>query len=140
VRFRILLTAVVGLAIAACSSVLADSELWVQRYNGPTPANDQATAIARDTEGNVMVVGIGTNDQSHTDWVIVKYDSGGNHLWTQRCYSTGLPAAIAVDLEGDVYVAGYCVSITGWDCMVVKYDKTGSQCWVRTYSSGGCSR
>ncbi len=49
------------------------NELWFQRYNGGAEGFDEAKAIAADDFGNVYVTGYSMDDNTHKDWVTIKY-------------------------------------------------------------------
>jgi hypothetical protein len=61
-------------------------------------------------------------------WV-AKYNLGTN--------TTGQAAAIAIDLDGNIIVAGHGTSATGYDYILLKYSAVGTQVWARTYTSPG---
>jgi ribosomal protein L27 len=116
------------------------NELWVRRYNGSSNRADEATAIAVDDRGNVYVtgqsIGIGY------DYATIKYDSSGNELWVSRydgsAHGRDGACGIAVDGSGNVYVIGNSTgSATASDYATLKYDSSGNELWVRTYSSSG---
>ena len=110
------------------------NQLWVARYNGPANGEDQPSALAVDSGGNVYVTGF-----SAPDCATIKYDSSGNELWIARydgLANYGAQGhALAVDGLGNVYVAGQ-----SWhgslktDYFVVKYDADGNQLWVASYN------
>jgi hypothetical protein len=63
---------------------------------------------------------------SANDVVTIKYDPNGNQIWLQRYISPGngnaAGNALAVDNNGNVYVAGYDTTVAGGTEMVlIKY-------------------
>jgi len=127
----------------------AGNPLWVARYDGPSSSYDQAWAIAVDASGNAYVTGCsdgrGTSpgyDVISTDYATVKYDSVGNLLWVARydgpAGSSDEAHAIALDVLGNAYVTGWSRGVvTSEDYATMKYDKAGSQLWVRRYNGPG---
>jgi hypothetical protein len=97
------------------------NELWVVRYSNPEEFWDQARAMAVDSSGNVYVTGLSQGNITKIDIATVKYDSDGNQVWVARysgelsmvypyssipSYYNDQPYAIALDAQGDVYIAG----------------------------------
>lgn len=111
-------------------------ELWVARYDGRSSGSDGASGVQVDAEGNVYVTGYSAG--SGADYVTIKYDSGGNELWTARYdgpRKTGdYPTGLALDRWGNVHVTGYSSGNgTSTDYATVKYDSDGRQVWVARY-------
>ncbi|WP_205511304.1 SBBP repeat-containing protein [Longitalea arenae] len=113
--------------------------LWVRRFNTQGNGEDQAFAMAVDDDEHVYVTGItGADHWSIGDITTVKYDNDGDTLWV-RSYNGAVngrdePAAIAVDKQGNVYVAGYTYgSGTYADYITIKYNANGDQQWINTY-------
>jgi hypothetical protein len=117
---------------------------WVRRYNSDENVNDVAVAVGVDGEGNVYVTG-------HTDpgtgfpdkkVVTVKYDPAGTLLWkseyapefTADSNHYAVPIDMAVDAEGNAYIAGYILGpAIAKDALVIKLRPNGDTAWVRTY-------
>ena len=102
---------------------------WQARYNGPDSAADQASAIARDSQGNIYVTGRSYASGPYTpenDYLTVKYNSSGVEQWNARYDGTGhtqdYAHAIAVDNAGYVYITGESIGTTSYeDVVTIKY-------------------
>src|SRR5688572_6802419 len=103
-------------------------EAWVQRYNGPTGASDQAGKVAVDSSDNVIVAG-----NSGSSWVVIKYSSSGVPIWIAGPAKYGDGAhTLAVDNSGNVVVTGsggYTENAT------VKYSSMGVPLWTNRWTS-----
>ena len=120
---------------------LADAvtQQWVKRYDGPHKMNDQAIAIALDTNGNIYVTGFSYNKYSYSDYVTIKYNSAGQQQWVRRYDGpSGMDdhaTAIAVDTKGNVYVTGTSSSTSiVKDYATIKYNTNGQLQWIRRYN------
>ena len=138
-------------------------QLWAARYNAEVitrnfgTAHNFGTAIAVDPQGNVYVTGRSTvaimssagTTLNHV-YATIKYDANGLQQWlsTYGAYTLSgsidgslaadaTPEAIAVDVNGNVYVTGEAVggSSTGVGYATVKYSAGGSQQWAVRYEN-----
>ena len=115
---------------------------WVRTYTGPGgPAlnDDEARDVVADDSGNVYVTGWSRVASGDYDIATIKYDSEGNECWVQRylgMIDDAYGLALAVDRNGNVYVAGYEYQGNhddGW--VTLKYDPDGNQLWAARYGS-----
>jgi hypothetical protein len=118
----------------------AGAPLWTNRYNGPGNGDDQATALAVDSGGNVFVTGFSTGIGGDFDYATIKYSSAGTALWTNRYDGPGntndAASAVAVDGNGNVFVTGYSTGTGGGqDYATIKYSGAGVPLWTNRYSS-----
>lgn len=116
------------------------NQLWVAPYDGPDRLGDQPVAIKTDSQGNVYVLGSSQGSTSSTDFVTIKYSSGGAQIWAVRyngpSNGADTPYGLAVDASGNVYVAGGSIgSSTYEDYVTIKYDTTGTLVWAARYNS-----
>jgi uncharacterized delta-60 repeat protein len=113
--------------------------VWTNRYNGPANDTDNATAVAVDASGNVIVTGTSLSSAGYYDYATIKYSSAGAPLWTNRY--DGPPGndydearALVVDGSGNVIVTGYSVSSSGfYDYATIKYSSAGVPLWTNRY-------
>lgn len=130
------------------------NQLWSTRYN-----NDMGTvpsAITIDASDQVFVTGVSLTELpslspfgASYDVVTIKYDTDGNQLWVATYDGSGFhssPAAIAVDLSGNVYVTCLNASFSDMMCSVtcryynyatIKYDPNGNHLWTALYPKDG---
>jgi hypothetical protein len=118
--------------------------LWTNRYNGPGHSNDLAGTIAMDGKGNVFVAGYSLGSGGNYDFTTLAYSDAGVPLWTNRFDgpngSNDYPVAIAVDANGNVFVAGDSMGSGGdFDFATLAYSNTGVPLWTNYYNGTGNS-
>jgi len=101
---------------------------WVGIYNGPGNINDEAWKIKLDSSDNVYVTGWSENAHGYYDFATVKYNNAGSQQWVMRydgpAKADNRAYALAIDLDGNVYVGGTSIGLgTDYDCVVVKYSQ-----------------
>lgn len=115
------------------------NQLWANRYNGSANKDDLASAIAVDTNGNVVVTGKSKNASDKFQYATVKYNNAGNQLWLRTYVGSAASednaTAVAVDATGNVYVTGKSKgTLTAFDYATIKYAPAGTQLWASRYS------
>jgi uncharacterized delta-60 repeat protein len=118
------------------------TELWVATYEGPGTSVDGLRDVAVDDAGNVYVTGWSVGAGTEFDCATVKYDSSGNELWVSRyngpanrTYRNDGGDELAVDSDGNVYVAGFSDGAGSMeDILAIKYDADGNELWVAHYN------
>lgn len=129
-----------GMDIATVEYAPNGTQLWAARFNDADTSVDEATDVAIDRNGNVIVVGYGGLFPTDMDYTTIKYSPAGVQQWVARYNSPAnngdYATAAAVDDSGNVYVTGYCLSILGInaDYTTIKYNAAGVQQWVATYN------
>jgi len=125
-------------------------EQWVAIYNGMANSEDAAKDIVVDEEGNAYVTGyVAALPASpyNYDFVTAKYDSVGTIVWIAGynglTNEDDIPQAIALDVNGNVYVTGWTDMLAGpgtnQDYATVKFDPNGVLMWAVTYNGPGNS-
>jgi hypothetical protein len=104
--------------------------------------DDQATAVAVDGDGNVIVTGTvwsGTSVDIHT----IKYSGNDGtllwqHTWSGAAGGGDVATSLAVDGANNIYVAGYTANASGNDdYLLLKYPSAGSApVWQEIWNSG----
>ena len=118
--------------------------MWTMRYSGEGNEDDKPVAICLDTDGNVYVTGQSKAAGTFWDYATVKYSNLGEQLWVARyngpASSNDYPAALAVDIDGNIYVTGYSHNTgNNYDYATVKYNSSGSLEWAVRYDAPGNS-
>jgi len=113
------------------------NQLWTAHCAG--------TALAADTNGNIVVTGFGTNFNT------VKLSPRGSNLWTTTYIDVGptIGQAIVLDGSGNAYVSGsdtfyyltywvgpYLISDPMLTVTTIKYDSNGNQLWKASQQTG----
>jgi len=122
--------------------------LWIRQFG--SDLGDEAYGVALDGEGNVYVSGYtwgtlpGQSSAGGEDAFVCKFDPLGNVLWIRQFGSDLDDGAfgVALDGEGNVYVAGYTFgtlpgqsSAGGEDAFVCKFGPLGNVLWTRQFGS-----
>jgi len=113
---------------------------WQRSLGGSS--GEEGYGIAVDGNGDVYVVGeTFSQGAGSNDLLIAKYDSSGTIQWQRSLGGSGNESGegIAIDSNGDVYVAGVTNSqgAGSTDALIAKYDSSGTIQWQR--SLGGSS-
>ena len=120
----------------------AGTEQWLARFNGASSESDGAVGIAVDADGNSYITGSSRIGGINTDYVTIKYNSNGDQLWLSSYGGAAgqgdIPAAIALDPSGNVYVTGTDQKIPYWyDYLTIKYNNDGQQQWTARFDGKG---
>jgi hypothetical protein len=128
----------------ACHTIKYDTDgnqLWVRPWGG--------YSIATDDSGNVYVAADSIDSSTgfnQTDFATIKYYPDGDRAWI-KTYNGPTegdddPQAIAVDIDGNVYVTGASGHSeddmgSSVDYATLKYYPNGDTAWVRRYNGPG---
>ncbi len=102
---------------------------WLQTYNGPGNAGEDAYSILLDAAGNIYITGSSAGSGTDYDYATVKYNPSGAQQWVLRYNGSGNSydesRNLAIDTSGNVYVAGTSRgSNTARDYATIKYSQT----------------
>ena len=131
------------LVLTACAQAMNADTLWVRRFQAPNVTGSAATDNVVDPQGNIYVTGhVQSPDLWYGGFLTIKYNTGGDALWT-RIYgdttsvcSGTVGKAIALDLSGNVFVAGemFCNIVDQYFAFgLVKYNPNGDTIWTRQF-------
>ena len=120
----------------------AGMPLWTNRYNGPANNEDQATDVAVDGNGNVIVTGISFAINGRADYATVAYSSAGVPLWTNRYNgpvsdSDDYARAVTVDGNGNAFVTGDSWNGSEQEYATIAYSGVGVPLWTNRYHAPG---
>ena len=128
----------------------ADGSLaWQARNDGPGGESwNEATALALDADGNVIVTGYSPNEEGWLNYHTVKYNSAGAEIWSQdynyessdpefpAAVTNSVPQAITTDADNNIYITGTFDTFVG-RTGTIKYNAAGVQQWINTYKTDG---
>jgi hypothetical protein len=131
----------VGAVLTTGASVIKWSKngvaLWSRAYDGPVSGNGNATDVAADGAGNVVMCASVPGTYA-SDWAVVSWSPSGKRRWVWRYSGSGhagdAPEEIAIDKAGNVYVTGTAVLTGGvFASCTAKLSPGGKKLWVKTY-------
>ena len=116
---------------------------WNTQYEGNI-ASYEPFELAIDFAGNIILCGmVYPDDDSETDYIILKYNAQGEILWTTRYGERGIwdePTDLKSDQLSNIYVTGR--SHDSWShtdyyiTNTLKYNSEGELLWEEKVSSG----
>lgn len=113
---------------------------WATLYNSGGSNTDEPVSVKFGASGSVYVSG--RSEVSGVENITtVKYNSAGAQQWAQT-YNGGngndRNEAIVVDANENVYVCGRTTAANGaFDGLLIKYNSSGVQQWVKTFNGSG---
>ncbi|MDH4038699.1 MAG: SBBP repeat-containing protein [Candidatus Krumholzibacteria bacterium] len=145
----LLLLAGTGFGPPARALTVIPSHDWSAAFGDQT-AHQRAYAVAMDASGAVYMAGpfVGTVNfgggdliaagYGNSDIFLVKFNSAGAHLWSQRFGDAGSQTAVslAIDASGNAYLTGYfdsTVNFGGADLTCVGF----SDIYIAKFSTTG---
>ena len=122
----------------------AGTTLWTKVYNGPDDSDDIGRGVAFDPAGDVVMTGESWSTGHGKNIFTRKFDgTNGETMWTKVYAAVGasndVGRAVAINDEGDVYIAGEIwVDGQGTDVFVRKMSgATGDPIATKTYNNAG---
>lgn len=114
--------------------------LWRRFYNSDSNGNDIPQGIAIDRDGNIILaVYSWGGERSKFDFLVLKYDAGGNLLFARRFNGPGsdddYPRAVAIGYGDSIYIAGTSYGQNA-DYWLLKLDPNGNLIWERRVDRG----
>ena len=115
---------------------------WLKFYKSQPTFVSTGRSIKINNSGYVYVTGESYNPATFNDYLTIKLNPGtGDTIWTRKysalvnTYDEG--KILAVDASENVYVSGMSYIGSYSNIHTVKYDSSGVQKWVKTYSGTG---
>jgi hypothetical protein len=128
--------------------LLAQTERWIYRYNGPGNGWDQANSIVFGLDENIYAAGLSKGIDTNLDLIVTSITTDGETNWFYRYNGPGNgwdeALSLAYGLDGNIYAAGKCnlsafrtqftVNIKD-DFIVINLDSTGAENWIFRYGA-----
>jgi uncharacterized delta-60 repeat protein len=112
---------------------------WERRFGGT--GEDVPCSIAVDANNNVYVTGSAVHGTGSTHCVTIKYNSAGDLQWEADYIGpdNGNDKGLFIEfgINGAVYIAGRTQNSDNHDFLLIKYNTSGEEQWVRTYNASG---
>jgi hypothetical protein len=110
------------------------NRIWQREFDNPG-TREQGSWVATHPAGGVVVAGYtlccDNSDSNTTGYVTVRYDAGGNVLWSDVVPATrGRAVRVEVDANGNTYVIARAWNGTD-DMLTIKYGPDGTREWTR---------
>ena len=114
---------------------------WARTYNGNGMGDDFGTDICIDANNNVYIGGSSTQLNTYFDFLVLKYDRGGNYQWVNFYNNLNLfDIANKIDLSGNsvIVAGGTQVNVAKWEYALTHFNvSNGSFIGAKITSSSG---
>ena len=122
------------------------NEVWTNHIG--TNKTDVGQSVAVDASGNAYITGytygdLGGSNAGLSDVFLIKFDSGGNEVWTTQIGESRYDDSysVAVAASGSVYTSGSRNdSPAGDNVLLSKFDSDGSEIWTTQIGTSGADR
>lgn len=117
--------------------------LWQVLYS--ELGNDLPYDLTLDNEGNVYIAGVKNLTSSSSDFLVLKYNTNGDLIWTKEykgsASSKNIAKKIMIDKNGYILVAGEIFNpVTKEDIILIKYSSFGEEIWIQNFDDNGSER
>lgn len=116
--------------------------LWTRYYDGGSL--DEPKKIVVDSSGFIYVLGKSNRGSNNLDYLIIKYNSSGDTIWTTNYNGPANqwdePNDLCVDASGNVYVTGFSRSGSAYgteDVLTTKFNSNGVLLWSNRFNGSG---
>ncbi|MFH0864803.1 MAG: T9SS type A sorting domain-containing protein [Bacteroidota bacterium] len=117
---------------------------WINSYSTSWESGNYNCKITIDQNENSYIACVESQDSVNV-FLTLKYNSAGIQQWssiythpdavTAVTANSNFPCGIAVDTDGNVYVAGrFSYTNTGYDMILIKYNSSGDTLWTSIYN------
>lgn len=136
----LLLVGAVALLLAPAAFAADPVEpVWTSIWAAKSPGEVANAQVVRSAQSDIFTAcSIFRPSYSTYDVIVARYRSNGERQWI-RSWSRGtdvneIVQGVATDPDGNLFVVGYYDKGGQNDWFVLKYDREGCLCWVRTTS------
>jgi hypothetical protein len=120
--------------------------LWTNHFSLPAAMYWRPSGLAVDPAG-IVYLGAGALDYSPSTYLLIKYDTSGNPIWTNTWHasagSSDSITAVGLDHAGSIFVTGASFDGASFSYATLKYAANGTCLWTNRYlrdgsESAGC--
>ncbi|MDJ1174874.1 SBBP repeat-containing protein [Roseofilum capinflatum] len=127
------------------------NKVWTKLFGGTE--GERLNRIEIGADGGLYITGstfssLAAPHAGDKDALFVKYDTDGNLIWTRQLGTEGeeILSGLTSDADGYLYTSGYTHGIlsnevtsseTGYDSLLIKWDKDGNQIWAKQMNEWG---
>ncbi|MBI3512076.1 MAG: hypothetical protein HY064_15570 [Bacteroidetes bacterium] len=124
----------------------AGTTLWSATINGSLNLDDEATGVAVDASGNVIITGYTKDTITGYAICTAKYSSAGVMMWTTKynfltTNQNDKGTGVVVNSSGEIFVTGEsdgnATTVSNYDIVTIKYNSGGTQQWAIRYNGPG---
>jgi len=109
------------------------TQKWIKRFNSQFDSNDVMNQLLIDNSGDIYVCGNSLLNSFNTDYLLVKYDSNGNLIWSKNFddgNSENQLTGSYADIANNIYLTG----TSQGNYFTIKVNPQGNELWRRFYS------